>query len=206
MKNEPHLRGRRAEGFGQAAKPDTPHPQGFDGFDQLLHQPRHAVEALGPHRIAASASSVTLTLLLPVIDSPLQPLAVLVSECGSPDFPSRYCWSTGAAIRIAFGRAERSSRRLHQTPPTSRRRRHPNESSSLTGITPCSRASVGRSTRIEFLTEMNFARKSAVLGSRRALRHTQVADRSRREPTARDEPTLIATPPVVSAIRRTAIE
>ena len=37
MKNEPPLRGRRVEGFGQAPKSDASHPQGFDGFNQLLH-------------------------------------------------------------------------------------------------------------------------------------------------------------------------
>ena len=37
MKNEPPLRSRRVEGFGQAAKPDASHPQVLDGFDQLLH-------------------------------------------------------------------------------------------------------------------------------------------------------------------------
>jgi hypothetical protein len=28
VKDQPPLRGRRVEGFGQAAKPDTPYPQG----------------------------------------------------------------------------------------------------------------------------------------------------------------------------------
>jgi hypothetical protein len=36
-KTKPSLRGRRVEGFGQAAKPDAPYPQIFDAFDQLLH-------------------------------------------------------------------------------------------------------------------------------------------------------------------------
>jgi hypothetical protein len=38
---------------------------------------------------------VLLALLLPVIDSPLQPLAVLVPGRGSQDFPPRYCGRTG---------------------------------------------------------------------------------------------------------------
>lgn len=44
VKNEPPLRRRRVEGFGQAAKSDAARPQGFDGFDQLLHRPRQTVE------------------------------------------------------------------------------------------------------------------------------------------------------------------
>src|SRR5271169_3550339 len=32
VKNQPPLRRRRVEGFGQAAKPDTPYPQVLDGF------------------------------------------------------------------------------------------------------------------------------------------------------------------------------
>jgi hypothetical protein len=55
-----------------------------------------------PLSIAPSASSVTLVLLLPVIDSPLQPLAVLVSDCGSPDFPPRYCGRTGRGKKNRF--------------------------------------------------------------------------------------------------------
>ena len=47
VKNEPTLRGRRVEGFGQAAKPDAPHPQVFDGLGQLVHRARQAVEL--PH-------------------------------------------------------------------------------------------------------------------------------------------------------------
>src|SRR5271170_1681702 len=54
VKNQPPLRGRRVEGFGQAAKPDTPHPQGFDGFDQLLHRPRQPVELPHDERVAAA--------------------------------------------------------------------------------------------------------------------------------------------------------
>jgi hypothetical protein len=38
VKDQPPLRGCRVEGFGQAAKPDASHPQGFDGFNQLLHR------------------------------------------------------------------------------------------------------------------------------------------------------------------------
>jgi hypothetical protein len=53
VKDQPPLRGRRVEGFGQTAKPDTPHPQGFDGFDQLLHRPRQAVELPHNERVAA---------------------------------------------------------------------------------------------------------------------------------------------------------
>jgi hypothetical protein len=45
---------RRREGFGQAAKPDTPHPRGFDGFDQLLHRPREAIELPHDQRVAAA--------------------------------------------------------------------------------------------------------------------------------------------------------
>src|SRR5689334_20347535 len=36
VKNQPPLRSRRVESFGQAAKPDTAYPQVFDGFNQLL--------------------------------------------------------------------------------------------------------------------------------------------------------------------------
>jgi len=54
MKNQPPLCGRRVEGFGQAAKPDTPDPQGFDGFDQLLHRSRQAVELPHDQRVAAA--------------------------------------------------------------------------------------------------------------------------------------------------------
>jgi hypothetical protein len=54
MRNQPSLRGRRVEGFSQAAKPDTPYPQGFDGFDQLLHRPRQAVELRHDERVAAA--------------------------------------------------------------------------------------------------------------------------------------------------------
>ena len=54
MKNQPPLRRRRIEGFGQAAKPDTPYPQGFDGFDQLLHRPRLAIELPHDQRVAAA--------------------------------------------------------------------------------------------------------------------------------------------------------
>jgi hypothetical protein len=36
VKNQSPLRGRRVEGLSQAAEPDTPQPQSFDGFDQLL--------------------------------------------------------------------------------------------------------------------------------------------------------------------------
>lgn len=37
VKDEPPLRGRRVESFGQAAKPDISQTQFLDGFDQLLH-------------------------------------------------------------------------------------------------------------------------------------------------------------------------
>jgi hypothetical protein len=37
VKDQPPLRGRRVESFGQAAKPDASHPKIFDRFDQLLH-------------------------------------------------------------------------------------------------------------------------------------------------------------------------
>ena len=33
VKNQPALRGRGVEGFGQAAETDASHPQVFDGFD-----------------------------------------------------------------------------------------------------------------------------------------------------------------------------
>ncbi len=54
VKNQTPLRGRRVEGFGQTAKPDAPYPQGFDGFDQLLHRPRQAIELLHDQRVAAA--------------------------------------------------------------------------------------------------------------------------------------------------------
>jgi hypothetical protein len=44
VKDKPTLRGRRVEGFGQAAKADTSQSQFLDGFDQLLHRARQAVE------------------------------------------------------------------------------------------------------------------------------------------------------------------
>ena len=53
VKNEPPLRGRRVEGFGQAAKPDISQPQFLDCFDQLLHRPRQAVELPHNQRVAA---------------------------------------------------------------------------------------------------------------------------------------------------------
>src|SRR5271163_1928227 len=36
------------------AKPDTPDPQGFDGFDQLLHRPCQTVELPHDERVAAA--------------------------------------------------------------------------------------------------------------------------------------------------------
>jgi len=54
MKNRPTLRGRRVEGFGQAAKTDTSQPQFLDGFDQLLHRARQAVELPHNQRVAAA--------------------------------------------------------------------------------------------------------------------------------------------------------
>jgi hypothetical protein len=54
VKNEPPLRGRRIEGFSQAAKPDPPDPQAFDGFDQLLHRPCQTVELPHDERVAAA--------------------------------------------------------------------------------------------------------------------------------------------------------
>ena len=54
MKNSPTLRGRRVEGFGQAAKTDAFHPQALDGFDQLLHRARQAVEL--PHNQRGAAA------------------------------------------------------------------------------------------------------------------------------------------------------
>ncbi len=54
MKNQPPLRGRRVEGFGQAAKADALQPQFLDGFDQLLHRARQAVELPHDQRVAAA--------------------------------------------------------------------------------------------------------------------------------------------------------
>jgi hypothetical protein len=54
VENQSPLCGRRVEGFGQAAKPNTPHPQGFDGFDQLFHRPGEAVELPHEERVAAA--------------------------------------------------------------------------------------------------------------------------------------------------------
>ena len=54
VKDQPPLRRRRVEGFGQAAKPDVSQPQFLDGFDQLLHRPRQAVELPHNQRVAAA--------------------------------------------------------------------------------------------------------------------------------------------------------
>ena len=54
VKDKPPLRGRRVEGLGQAAEPDTPQPQSFNGFDQLLHRPRQAVELPHDQRVATA--------------------------------------------------------------------------------------------------------------------------------------------------------
>jgi len=54
VKNEPPLRGRRIEGFRQTAKPDASHPQVLDGFDQLLHRSRQAIELPHDQRVAAA--------------------------------------------------------------------------------------------------------------------------------------------------------
>jgi len=54
VKNQPPLCGRRVGALGRAAKPDTPVPQGFDGFNQLLHRPRQAVELPDYQRVAAA--------------------------------------------------------------------------------------------------------------------------------------------------------
>jgi hypothetical protein len=54
VKNKPTLRGRRVEGFGQAAKTDAFQPQFLDGFDQLLHRARQAVEL--PHNQPVAAA------------------------------------------------------------------------------------------------------------------------------------------------------
>src|SRR3954447_84383 len=53
-KNQPPLCGRRVEGFGQAAKANASQPQSLDGFDQLLHRARQAVELPYDQRIAAA--------------------------------------------------------------------------------------------------------------------------------------------------------
>jgi hypothetical protein len=54
VKYKPTLRRRRVEGFGQAAKPDTSQAQFLDGFDQLFHRARQAVELPHNQRVAAS--------------------------------------------------------------------------------------------------------------------------------------------------------
>ena len=54
VKDKPPLRGRRVEGPGQAAEPDTPQPQSFDGFDSLLHRPRQAIQLPHDKRVAAA--------------------------------------------------------------------------------------------------------------------------------------------------------
>jgi hypothetical protein len=52
VRETPSLRCRRVEGFGQAAKPDAPQPQGLDGFDQLLHRSCQPVELPHDQRVA----------------------------------------------------------------------------------------------------------------------------------------------------------
>ena len=54
VKNQPPLRSRRVEGFGQASKTDAPDPKVFDGFDQLLHRARQAIELPHDQRFAAA--------------------------------------------------------------------------------------------------------------------------------------------------------
>src|ERR1700732_3323575 len=54
VKNQPTLRGRRVEGFVQPAKTDTFQPQFLDGFDQLLHRARQAIELPRNQRVAAA--------------------------------------------------------------------------------------------------------------------------------------------------------
>jgi hypothetical protein len=54
MRDQPPLRSRRVERFGQAAKPDAPEPQGLDGLDQLRHRPRQPIELLHDERVAAA--------------------------------------------------------------------------------------------------------------------------------------------------------
>jgi hypothetical protein len=54
VKDQPPLRGRSVEGFGQAAKSDAPQPRGFDGFDQLLHRPGQPIELPHDQRVAAA--------------------------------------------------------------------------------------------------------------------------------------------------------
>jgi len=51
------LRGRRVEGFGQAAKPDASHPKVFDCLDQLLHRLRQTVKLPHDQRVAAARES-----------------------------------------------------------------------------------------------------------------------------------------------------
>ena len=52
--NQPALRRCRVEGLSQAAKPDAPHPQIFNGFDHLLHRARQPVELPHNQRVAAA--------------------------------------------------------------------------------------------------------------------------------------------------------
>jgi hypothetical protein len=54
VKNEAPLRRRRVESFGQAAKRDIFQPQFLNGFDQLLHRTRQAIELPYDQRIAAA--------------------------------------------------------------------------------------------------------------------------------------------------------
>jgi hypothetical protein len=79
VKNQPSLRGRRVEGFGQAAKRDAAYPQVFDGFDQLLHRPRQSVELPYNQRVAG------LGKRSPPICSPSLP--ILHSELESKIYP-----------------------------------------------------------------------------------------------------------------------
>jgi hypothetical protein len=53
--NKAPLRGRRVEGFGEAAKTDTSRPQFLNGFDQLLHRARQTVELPHDQRVAAAS-------------------------------------------------------------------------------------------------------------------------------------------------------
>ena len=54
VENQPSLCGRGVEGFGQTAKPDAPHPEVFDGFDQLLRRARQPIELPHDQRVAAT--------------------------------------------------------------------------------------------------------------------------------------------------------
>jgi hypothetical protein len=55
LKNQSPLRGRRVEGFGQAARPEASRRQVFNCLDRLLRRPRWQVELLDDHRVAPTS-------------------------------------------------------------------------------------------------------------------------------------------------------